>query len=115
MLSGRRKTIGAFLCKAYSLFDSAVYSALEKEAKKLGWSGGGLEKYAPGMCIGGDRFGNYEGRLPRVKGRTYYECDIDTLGASKRGAKRIVYSDDGQIYYTDNHYESFTLIYGDDE
>ena len=87
----------------------------KKEAKKLGWSGGGLEKYAPGMCIGGDRFGNYEGRLPRVKGRTYYECDIDTLGASKRGAKRIVYSDDGQIYYTDDHYESFTLIYGDDE
>ncbi len=38
MLSGRRKTIGAFLCKAYSLFDDAVYSALEKEAKKLGYN-----------------------------------------------------------------------------
>lgn len=86
----------------------------KKEAKKLGWSGGSLEPYAPGKCIGGDYFGNYEGVLPEVSGRTYYECDIDTLGANSRGAKRIVYSDDGQIYYTEDHYETFTLLYGDD-
>ena len=87
----------------------------KKEAKKLGWQGGGLDDYAPGMCIGGDRFGNYEGLLPDVEGRTYYECDIDTMGKKKRGAKRIIFSDDGQIYYTDDHYRSFTLLYGDDE
>ena len=52
--------------------------------------------------------------LPVVSGRTYHECDIDTLNAKSRGAKRIIYSDDGQIYYTDNHYKSFTLLYGDD-
>lgn len=86
----------------------------KKEAKNLGWSGGSLEPYAPGKCIGGDYFGNYEGILPEVSGRTYHECDIDTLGASSRGAKRIVYSDDGQIYYTEDHYETFTLLYGDD-
>ena len=83
----------------------------KKEAQALGWDGGGLEDYAPGMCIGGDRFGNYEGLLP--EDRSYTECDIDTLGASKRGAKRIVFSDDGLIYYTDDHYESFELLYGE--
>ena len=84
----------------------------KKEAQELGWSSGSLEKYAPGKCIGGDRFGNYEGLLP--KGKKYTECDIDTLGAKSRGAKRIVYSDDGCIYYTDDHYESFTLLYGEE-
>lgn len=84
----------------------------KKEAKALGWSGGSLEPYASGMCIGGDRFGNYEGLLP--EGHTYHECDIDTLGASSRGAKRIVYSEDGLIYYTEDHYETFTLLYGEE-
>ncbi len=86
----------------------------KKEARSLGWSGGRLEKYAPGMCIGGDRFGNYEGLLPEKKGRIYTECDIDTLGAKSRGAKRIIFSNDGLIYYTDDHYESFTLLYGEE-
>lgn len=86
----------------------------KKDAEALGWSGGSLEKYAPGMCIGGSRFGNYEGLLPEAKGRTYTECDIDTLGAKSRGAKRIVFSNDGLIYYTDDHYESFTLLYGEE-
>ena len=83
----------------------------KSEARKLGWEGGSLEDYAPGMCIGGDRFGNYEGLLP--EDRDYTECDIDTLGKSSRGAKRIVFSDDGLIYYTEDHYESFELLYGE--
>ena len=82
------------------------------EARKLGWSGGGLEGYAPGKCIGGDAFYNSEGLLPKKSGRKYTECDIDTLGASSRGAKRIVFSNDGLIYYTEDHYESFELLYG---
>ena len=81
----------------------------KKEAQKLGWTGGSLEPYAPGCCIGGDRFGNYEGLLP--DGPTYTECDIDTMGAKSRGAKRIVFSSDGYIYYTDDHYESFTVLW----
>ena len=84
------------------------------EAQKLGWSGGSLEKYAPGKSIGGDHFGNYEGKLPKKSGRTYTECDIDTRGASARGAKRIVFSNDGLIYYTDDHYNTFTLLYGNE-
>ena len=86
----------------------------KQEARKLGWEGGGLERYAPGMCIGGDRFGNYEGILPDAPGRKWTECDIDTLGAKSRGAKRIVFSNDGLIYYTDDHYETFDLLYGEE-
>ncbi len=84
------------------------------EAQDLGWENGSVEKYAPGKCIGGSKFGNYEGLLPKKDGRQYYECDIDTLGESSRGAKRIVYSNDGLVYYTDDHYESFTLLYGEE-
>lgn len=83
------------------------------EARDLGWEGGGLEAYAPGKCIGGDPFGNYEELLPDAPGRTWTECDIDTLGRDSRGAKRIVFSNDGLIYYTEDHYESFELLYGE--
>lgn len=86
----------------------------KKQAQALGWEGGSLEPYAPGKCIGGSRFGNYEGTLPEKDGRTYTECDIDTLGAEKRGGKRIVFSNDGLVYYTEDHYETFELLYGED-
>lgn len=86
----------------------------KNEARDLGWEGGSLDGYADGMCIGGDRFGNYEGLLPDAEGRTWTECDIDTLHANSRGAKRIVFSNDGLIYYTEDHYESFELLYGEE-
>ena len=86
----------------------------KKQAQALGWSGGSLEQFAPGKAIGGGRYGNYEGLLPDRPGRYYTECDIDTLGKSKRGSKRIVFSNDGLIYYTDDHYKSFTLLYGEE-
>ncbi len=85
----------------------------KKQAEKLGWPGGKLEPYAPGKCIGGDYFGNYQGLLPNAKGRKYFECDVDTMGR-KRNEKRIVYSNDGLIYYTPDHYESFELLYGEE-
>lgn len=83
----------------------------KSEAEALGWEGGSVEPYAPGKCIGGDKFGNREGLLPKASGRQYYECDIDTLGQNSRGAKRIVFSNDGLVYYTDDHYETFELLY----
>lgn len=86
----------------------------KKEAKALGWEGGSLEPYAPGKSIGGDRFGNYEGILPEEDGVTYKECDIDTMGADQRGAKRIVFSNEGAVYYTEDHYKSFELLYGEE-
>ncbi len=83
----------------------------KKEAEKLGWPGGDLRPYAPGKCIGGSHFGNYEGQLPKAKGREWTECDIDTLNKKSRGAKRIIFSNDGLIYYTEDHYESFEQLY----
>lgn len=85
----------------------------KKEAEAAGWSGGPLDRVLPGMCIGGSYFGNYEGQLPKAKGRKWTECDINTLGAKSRGAERIVFSNDGLIYYTPDHYESFELLYDD--
>ena len=87
----------------------------KKEAKALGWinSEGNLWEVAPGMSIGGDYFGNYEGLLPEEEDRDYYECDIDFDG-TYRNAKRIVFSNDGLIYYTEDHYDSFELLYGEE-
>lgn len=78
----------------------------KNEARRLGWPGGPLERYAPGKAIGGDRFGNYERRLPNG---SWKECDIDTKGRP-RGAKRIVFSADKRIYYTEDHYQTFRKL-----
>lgn len=85
----------------------------KNEAEILGWesSKGNLWVVCPGCAIGGDRFRNYEGQLPDADGRIYYECDVNYSGGY-RGAERIVFSNDGLIYYTADHYESFTLLYG---
>lgn len=84
------------------------------EAYDLGWkSEGTLDEVAPGMSIGGDYYGNYEGVLPDEPGREYHECDIDYESGNRNG-KRIVYSNDGNIYYTEDHYNSFEHLYGDD-
>lgn len=85
----------------------------KSEAKSQGWRGGALSNTIPGKCIGGDIFQNREGLLPKKDGRQYFECDIGTLNTSSRGALRIVFSNDGLVYYTANHYESFELLYGD--
>ncbi|MBR0164502.1 MAG: ribonuclease [Lachnospiraceae bacterium] len=84
----------------------------KQEAREAGWDAekGNLQDVLPGMSIGGDRFGNREGLLPDAPGRTYYECDIDYHGG-RRGAKRLVYSDDGLIFYTADHYASFEQLY----
>ncbi len=86
----------------------------KNKAMDLGWkaSSGNLWKVTDHMSIGGDRFGNREKLLPTKKGRQYYECDIDYQGGN-RGAKRIVYSNDGLIYYTEDHYRTFELLYGE--
>ena len=84
----------------------------KKEAQAAGWDNkkGNLQKVIPGASIGGDRYGNYEGLLPDKKGRKYFECDIDYDGGY-RDAKRIVYSNDGLIFYTEDHYKSFETLY----
>lgn len=84
----------------------------KKDAEEQGFrfGEGDFGEAFPGMSVGGSRFGNYEGQLPEKSGRRYYECDIDYQGG-RRNAKRIVYSNDGLIFYTDDHYKSFTQLY----
>lgn len=82
------------------------------EAKALGWDNkkGNLWDVAEGKSIGGDYFGNYEGLLPKAKGRKYTECDVNYEGGY-RGSERIIFSNDGLIYYTNDHYQTFTQLY----
>ena len=81
----------------------------KKEAQNLGWSSsaGNLWDVAPGKSIGGDKFGNREGLLPDG---SYHECDVNYQGGY-RGAERLIYSDSGEIYYTNDHYKTFTQLY----
>ena len=87
----------------------------KNEAKELGWisSKGNLWDVAPGKCIGGDTFGNREEKLPEKKKRKYYECDVNYEGGY-RNEDRLIYSNDGLIYFTEDHYESFELLYGEE-
>ncbi len=107
-----RDEVAAYLHEFAHLPDNFI---TKEEARELGWVSkeGNLGEVAPGKSIGGDHFGNYEGQLPKEKGRKYYECDIDSDGGY-RGAKRIIYSNDGLIYYAEDHYETFELLYGEE-
>ena len=83
----------------------------KREAEDAGWEGGSVEDYIEDAAIGGNVFRNRERMLPTARGRTYYECDIDTHGRRSRGARRLIYSDDGLLYYTSDHYESFQEVH----
>lgn len=84
----------------------------KKEAKALGWDNmyNYVSDVAPGKSIGGDYFGNYEKQLPVVKGRKYYEADCFYRGG-KRNAYRIIYSTDGHVWFTGDHYQTFTELF----
>ena len=83
----------------------------KSDARALGWEGGSVERFLEGAAIGGDRFGKREGLLPQADGRVYTECDLNTNGADSRGAERLVFSNDGLYFYTNDHYESFRQLY----
>ena len=87
----------------------------KEEAQDLGWdsSRNYVSDVAPGKSIGGDRFGNYEGQLPKARGRKFFECDANYTGG-KRGAERIVYSSDGRVWYTKDHYGTFEELFPSD-
>ena len=82
----------------------------KREAAALGWKpGDDLCRVARGRVIGGDRFGNREGRLPAASGRSWQEADLD-FACGRRGARRLVFSSDGLVYVTLDHYESFREV-----
>ena len=94
-------------------FEELPFNYLTKsEARSLGWdsAAGNLWAVAPGMSIGGDRFGNREGLLPDARDRQWYECDVNYSGGY-RGPERLLFSDDGLIYYSGDHYASCERIY----
>lgn len=82
------------------------YYITKTKAKKLGWnpSQGNLCEVLPGKAIGGDHFSNREKKLP--KNEQYFEADVN-YNCGNRNADRIVFTKDGEVYLTKNHYKSF--------
>jgi hypothetical protein len=103
----------AFYIKTYEKLPNNYIT--KAEANKLGWDNdkGNLWDVSYMKSIGGDRFYNREGLLPKDDNIQYFECDIDYEGGF-RNSKRIIYSSNGYIYYTNDHYESFELLYEGD-
>ena len=100
----------ALYLQTYGKLPKNFISKKDAEEQGFRFGEGDFGEAFPGMSVGGSRFGNYEGQLPEKSGRRYYECDIDYQGG-RRNAKRLVYSNDGLIFYTDDHYKSFTQLY----
>lgn len=80
-------------------------------AEQYGWKPGlvHLDKVALGKMIGGDEYFNREGKLPTAPGRKWYEADINYSGG-KRNSERILYSNDGLIFVTYDHYVTYKEI-----
>lgn len=107
------QAIADYLFRYGQLPDNFITKA---EAKALGWdsSKNYVSDVAPGKSIGGDRFGNYEGLLPKSRGRTYYECDCWYI-EGPRNAYRLIFSSDGLYYYTEDHYQTFTQLFPEED
>ncbi|WP_431611106.1 ribonuclease domain-containing protein [Chryseobacterium sp. 'Rf worker isolate 10'] len=97
------KTVISYVKQNHKLPD---YYITKNEARKQGWdpSRGNLCDVLPGKAIGGDKFGNREGRLP--DGEKYFEADVN-YHCGGRNADRIIYTQNGDVYLTKNHYKSF--------
>ncbi|WP_276877489.1 ribonuclease domain-containing protein [Chryseobacterium joostei] len=97
------KTVISYVKQNHRLPD---YYITKNEARNQGWnpSTGNLCEVLPGKAIGGDKFGNREGRLP--DGDKYFEADVN-YHCGGRNADRIIYTQNGDVYLTKNHYKSF--------
>ena len=84
------------------------YYITKSEAKSLGWvpSKGNLCEVAPGKAIGGDIWTNRQKSLPIKSGRRYFEADLN-YNCGNRNADRVVFSNDGLVFVTFDHYRSF--------
>ena len=84
------------------------YYITKSEAKSLGWvpSKGNLCEVAPGRAIGGDIWTNRQKSLPTKSGRRYFEADLN-YNCGNRNADRVVFSNDGLVFVTFDHYRSF--------
>ena len=84
---------------------------LKNEAEQLSWlsSLGNLSDIAPGKTIGGGIYRNREGKLPAAPGRIWFEADINYI-SGHRNTHRLLYSSDGVIFVTYDHYMTFSEI-----
>lgn len=87
------------------------YYLPKAEARRQGWDAarGNLCSALPGRAIGGDRFSNREGSLPQLTGRRWFEADVN-YRCGRRGTDRMLYSSDGLIYVTHDHYRHFEQV-----
>ncbi len=83
----------------------------QAEAKNAGWNKllGNLAEVLPGRLIGGDVFENRKHKLPESLGRIWYEADFDYDGGYRNNC-RLLYSNDGLLFVTYDHYMSFYEI-----
>lgn len=82
------------------------------KARAAGWvnTKGNLWDVLPGKSIGGSEYHNDDGRLPDAPGRRWTECDVNYAGGF-RGPERIAFSNDGLVYYTPDHYQTFERLF----
>jgi len=104
---------GIFGADVYLMYENTLpnYYIKKKQARKMGWIPieGNLDAVAPGNLLGGDDYGNKDGKLPSAPGRKWYEVDINYEGGF-RGNDRILVSSDGLIFVTYDHYKTYYEI-----
>lgn len=99
-----------YILKQYGYLPANYLTKDEAAAK--GWKTwfGNLHSVLPGATIGGDIFDNRKGKLPSAPNRIWYEADINYLGGY-RNHDRVLYSNDGLIFATYDHYKTFFEIH----
>lgn len=104
----QQQTVVSYLQQHRRLPD---YYVTKKQAREQGWDprSGNLCSVLPGKAIGGDRFSNREGQLPAAGGRVWREADIN-YQCGRRGADRLLYSSDGLIFVSRDHYKNFIRV-----
>ena len=106
-----KDSVAAYLCK-FDKLPSNYITQNEGKALYESKTGNTFSKWnfnpwtTLDVMIGGDSFGNKEGLLPKG---SYHEADVD-YSAKNRGTKRLVYEGDCVIYYTADHYKSFSKL-----
>ena len=99
----------------YHLKELPDYYIFEDDAKALGWVNvlGNFDKVAPGKMMYKE-FENRDGILPEKKNRLWYEADINYKGGY-RNKQRVVFSNDGLVFVTYDHYKTFMELIGEEQ
>lgn len=115
----RTKTVGTATNMGYNGADAQLfylnrlpnYYVSKDIAYAAGWKKKHkqLDDVLPGKMIGGDIYNNEDEKLPVTPNRVWYEADINYKGG-KRNRERILYSNDGLIFATYDHYQTFYEI-----